>query len=725
MRRALLVPTLLLPILAGPASAQQAKPGQEKGKPLSQEPHNRSNRKPNHLKGATSPYLLQHLYNPVDWYEWGKEAIERAKKEDKPVFLSIGYSACHWCHVMERESFESERIAKLMNDNFVCIKVDREERPDIDEIYMAACVRLNRGSGGWPMSMFLTPDLKPFLGGTYFPPTARGGMPGFDDLLNHVKKLWKEQKPRVIEAGVEMTRVLAAEAKVAAAKEVPGAAILTQAVQVAESRFDSTWGGFGPPPKFPHSTELTFLLRYGVRKANQKAVQMAAETLEHMARGGMYDQVGGGFARYSTDREWLAPHFEKMLYDNSQLASLYLEAFQATGKPVFKRIATETLDYVQREMVGPEGGFYSTTDADSEGEEGKFFVWSLAEWKEVCGDDADVAAAFFRITEGGNFEGHNIVTRRVGIEDFARAEKKELAKVSAAIERVRRKLYERREKRVHPGLDDKILSAWNGLMLSAFAQGAMLFGRADWLQTARKNADFLLTKMRRANGRLWRTRRGDKSHLNAYLEDYAAVTRALTDLYEADPDVRWIKAARELHDIVEEHFVDTEGGGYFTTSDDHEELIVRRSSAQESSLPSDVALAAWNAARLGLLAGEPKLLERARSVLKRHAEELQRYPNAFSQLLILLDFLDANPKEIYIAGKKGDAATDAFLDNARKQWPPYRVFAWVDADNPAVLESILAAADGKTLVDGKAAAYVCTEGVCKEPTTNPALLRSK
>jgi uncharacterized protein YyaL (SSP411 family) len=417
------------------------------------------------------------VHNPVDWYPWGPEALARAKKENKPIFLSIGYSACHWCHVMERESFENEAIAKLMNDLFVCIKVDREERPDIDEIYMAAVTALNNGRGGWPLSVWLTPDLEPYLGGTYYPPTRRAGMPGFDDVLKYAAKVWKEQPDRVKEAGRSLIKHLEAEAKLTATMEIPGEAALEAAVDLAAQRYDDLWGGFGWgnfAPKFPHCTELVFLLRYGSRAKNGRALAMAEKTLEMMARGGMYDQVGGGFHRYSVDREWLVPHFEKMLYDNSQLASLYLEAWQATGKKLYKRIATEVLDYVQREMTATDGGFWSTTDADSEGEEGKFFVWSKEEIEKALGDDAPLVIEFFGITEEGNFEGHNIPTRRVAIEEFAKKTGREDAE--EIVQKARRILYDIRARRVAPGLDDKILASWNGLMLSAFAQGYAVLG---------------------------------------------------------------------------------------------------------------------------------------------------------------------------------------------------------------------------------------------------------
>lgn len=687
-------------------------------------------RKANHLVGVTSPYLLQHLYNPVDWYPWGEAALARAKKEKKPIFLSIGYSACHWCHVMERESFEDAAIAKYMNENFVCIKVDREERPDIDEIYMAAVVRLNNGNGGWPMSVFLTPERKPFFGGTYWPPTPRFGRPGFRQVLEHCHGLWKDKREKIAEFADRVVDSIARESKLTPASETPGDALLDKAVDVAKSRFDPQWGGFGSgrfAPKFPHATELSFLLRYGARRGDDRARAIALATLGHMARGGMYDQVGGGFARYSVDREWLVPHFEKMLYDNSQLASLYLEAYQASGDALFARIASEVLDYVKREMTSPDGAFYSTTDADSEGEEGKFFVWSLAEFREVVGAalsaaDAELLARFFALQEKGNFEGHNVLSRRRSIADFAEAEGIDAAALRTKVKAARAALYARRAKRVPPLKDDKILTAWNGLMLSAFAQGAQILGRKDYLETARANARFLLSAMRDANGRFYRSRRGDKAAIQAVLVDYASAGRAMLDLYEADPRLEWIEAARAIQAQIEEFFGAGEKGSYYATAKDGEALIVRRTTAQESSMPSGAGLAAELAARLGLLAGEPELLARAHAVLRFHSQELTRFPNAYGQLLRVVDFLQSDPREVYVVGAAGDGGTDAFLQRLRGQWPPYRVFAHVEAASAERLTQLLPGARGKTRVDGKATAYVCRNGLCKAPTTEAAAM---
>ncbi len=671
----------------------------------------------NHLRDETSPYLLQHVKNPVDWYPWGEEALARARELDRPIFLSIGYSACHWCHVMERESFENPEIAALMNEYFVNIKVDREERPDLDDFYMAAVQRMT-GSGGWPMSVFLTPDLKPFYGGTYFPPRSAYGRPGFPDVLKQMHQAWNEKRDLVEGQADKLLEMLRAQSEGDFSGEPPGAAVLRQAVEFSEESADRTYGGFSPPPqyapKFPHVTQLTFLLRHGKANGDDGALEAVTTALDQMARGGIYDQVGGGFARYSVDREWTVPHFEKMLYDNSQLALLYTEAWQALGDPFYRDIAREVLDYVLREMTSPEGGFYSTTDADSEGEEGKFFVWSREELEEVCGDDRDVAVAWYGVTDQGNFEGHNILTARNTLAEVAKVTKRSEDEVLAAIERCRAKLYERREQRIHPLLDDKILSSWNGLMLRAFAVASRVFEEPKYLAAAQRNAEFLLTRMRQEDGTLFRTRRGDRSHLDAYLEDYAFVAQGLLDLFEADADPRWLKAAQELQAHADEHFDDPRGG-YFHTADDGEELPARFSDPTESSLPSDIGVALLNLARLGLLEGDPAKLEHARAGLSRYSQMIHRYPVGFCQMLLVIDFLESSPSEVYVAGDASDERVDAELTRLRRQWPPYRVFVHVDAENRATLEELLPAARGKTPIDGAAAVYLCHEGVCERP----------
>jgi len=672
----------------------------------------------NHLADQTSPYLLQHVHNPVDWYPWGEEALARARELDRPIFLSIGYSACHWCHVMERESFEDPAIAELLNQHFVPIKVDREERPDLDAIYMEAVQRMT-GSGGWPMSVFLTPDLEPFFGGTYFPPRSAHGRPGFGDLLGEIHRAWTDQREAVEAQGAKLLEHLRASDPVPSDAEPPGREVLESALEFSERSADPTYGGFGNPPgfapKFPHCSQLTFLLRYGKATGDEASLVTVTRTLDAMARGGIYDQIGGGFARYSVDREWTAPHFEKMLYDNSQLAALYLEAWQALGNPFYEKITREILDYVLREMTSEEGGFYSTTDADSEGEEGKFFVWSKQELEEVGGADSGVAvASWFGVSARGNFEGHNILTGRRSVGEVAKRTGSTEAEVLAAVARCREKLYAERETRVHPLLDDKVLSSWNGLMLRAFARAAVVLDEARYLEAAQRNANFLLTEMRREDGSFYRTRRHGRSHLDAYLEDYAFVGQGLLDLFEADGDPRWLKAAQELQAYTDAHFDDPDGS-YFSTADNTEKLPVRFSDPQESSLPSDIGVALLNLARLGLLEGDPAKLTRVRAGLARHGAKMRRWPTGFSQLLLLVDFLESKPSEVYLAGEASDPRVREELRRLRIQWPPHRVFVHLDPAREEALRELLPAAEGKVARDGEPTVYLCHEGVCESP----------
>ena len=688
--------------------------------PHSPAPHmsqDQQTRETNHLQGETSPYLLQHLYNPVDWYPWGPEALQRAKDEDKPILVSIGYSACHWCHVMEHESFEDPEVAALMNEHFVCIKVDREERPDIDQIYMAAVQRMT-GSGGWPLNCFLTPDLEPFFGGTYFPPRSGYGRSSWTEVLNQLQTMWVGQRDSITSASERLTADLERQNRPRVGS-LPGADLLPQALEASRMSFDPIYGGFSQPdlyaPKFPHSTELTYLLRYGERAGDPRATAMVEQSLEKMARGGIHDQIAGGFARYSVDREWLVPHFEKMHYDNAQLARVYIEAWQATGKEYWREVGVKILEYVLREMTSPEGAFYSATDADSEGEEGKFFVWSLDEVKEVCGADADIAIAWYGVTKAGNFEGHNIFTQEKSLVDFCQERKLDPIETAAAIERSRAALYARRETRVHPLLDDKILSAWNGLMLSAFARAGTALGEERYLEAARANARFLLEHMRAEDGRLMRTRREGVTHLAGYLEDHSFVAEGLLDLYEGTFEAEWLEAAITLADLTDEHFLDGENGGYYKTAHDHEDLLVRFSTATESSLPSGTGVAALNSARLGYLLGDPERINRARDAMKRHGQALSSYPTAFCQILILHDFFESKPAELYFVGDKSDPVLQRELDRWQTFWPPYRVLTVVDESERERLEALIPAVEGKAPLEGKPTLYICHEGICEAP----------
>ena len=672
----------------------------------------------NRLKDASSPYLLQHSHNPVDWYEWGDEALKKARDEDKPIFLSVGYSACHWCHVMAHESFESEEIAAVMNEYFVCIKVDREERPDIDRIYMAAAQRMMDGNGGWPLSVWMTPNLEPFYAGTYFPPEEKYGRPGFKQICEHTHKLWTEKREEVVRAGQSIIDQLRRQNTTGAiGTELPSELVWTKVDEQSSQRFDATHGGFGQAPrwapKFPRCTELVLLLRHAHRTGNAGMLNIVETTLDKMAQGGIYDQIGGGFARYSVDRSWTVPHFEKMLYDNSQLAQLYMEAWQATGNDLYERISTEILDYIVLEMTSEEGGFYSTTDADSEGHEGKFFVWTQAEIKTVCGEDAPVALFHYSVSPRGNFEGKSILTGHRTLAQTAKATGLSLAQAEEALARCRTALYAVREKRIHPHLDDKILSSWNGMMLSAFARGSVVFDDPSYLAIAQRNADFLLTKMRREDGSLYRTRRMGESRLQAFLEDYASVANALIDLYEADLDLRWLRGAIELYEFIEANFIDKTGSFVNVLTSDSS-LPVQLSGAQESSLPSDIGTAATVAYRLGLLSGRTAWIDRADSVLAKFKSQLEWSPTAYGQLMILFEFRSSNPKEIYFVGDQENEALQGELASARWQWPPHRVlasFETVDAE----LEKLLPAVAGKVAVGGKPTIYECSHGVCKLP----------
>jgi hypothetical protein len=672
----------------------------------------------NRLANETSPYLLQHRHNPVDWYPWGPEALARSKKEDKPIFLSIGYSACHWCHVMEHESFSNPQTSKLMNERFVCIKVDREERPDLDEIYMAAVQRMT-GHGGWPMSVFLTPDLKPFFGGTYWPPETRQGMPGFPRVLEHIDTIWKTRREDALNAAEDVAQELGAALKPEQQPGEPTSKMTEAAAADSLRRFDPEEGGFGHPPrhapKFPHCSELMVLLRHAARTGDAQSRRVVEVTLSKMARGGIYDQIGGGFHRYSVDREWVVPHFEKMLYDNAQLARVYAEAFQLWADPEHKRIACETLDYLLAEMQDESGGIWSTTDADSEGEEGKFFVWSRDEVDKLLGDDARLAAERWGITAAGNFEGKNVLTLAKSFDEIAAATKVDKATVEKKIAAARETLYSKRKTRVAPGTDDKILAAWNGLALSAFAYGHQVFGDERYLAAARRIGEFLWTKMR-ADGRLLRTWRQGKRGVRGYLEDYAFVADGMLSLFESDFDPKWLQRALELLGTIRKDFRDSDGGLWFTAAD-HETLIARSKSVMESSTPSGAAVAALAFLRAGLLTGDLGLYDVGLGVLKGNHDMLEKAPSGCPALLVAVEFALSDPKEVVVAGEPGDPGTRALVAKARAAFPPHRVVALVHDGNRAALEKVSEVVKGKGPAGGKAAAYVCKRGVCEAPVT--------
>ena len=664
----------------------------------------------NRLAQETSPYLLQHAHNPVDWHPWGAEALERARREDRPIFLSVGYSACHWCHVMERESFENEAVARLMNEHFVNVKVDREERPDIDEIYMKAVQSLT-GQGGWPMSVFLTPELEPFYGGTYFPPHSAYGRPGFTELLLGLARAWKEDRERVVQQGSRLRERIAAEGSLDARGELdPG--VLARSLAALQQSFDPLWGGFGDAPKFPHAMDLRLLLRHASRTGQDAPRQMALLSLDKMARGGISDQLGGGFHRYSTDREWLVPHFEKMLYDNALLVPAYLEAFQITGEARFAAVARGTCEWMLREMRTAGGGFASSQDADSEGEEGRFFSWTPAQLREVLGRElGERAAIHFGVREGGNFEGGASVLSRP-----------DPAEASAEMEHARRRLFEARAQRLAPATDDKVLVAWNGLAISALALASQVLGEPRYAESAKLAAEFIWNSMRTPEGRLLATARAGRAHIEAGLDDHAFLLQGLLDLYETDFDPRWLERARALEAQVESLFADREHDGYFTTAAGQADLIARLKGPQDGALPSGNAVHALNLLRLAELCGVGDLALKAQRTILAQAQLLERYPAAFSQMLIAVDFLARGPLEIVVAGQAGEPAREALLRVARAEFLPSRVLA---ATHPeADPERIPLLAQRPAPASG-ARAYVCRNYACGAPVSSPDSLREE
>lgn len=677
----------------------------------------------NNLIKETSPYLLQHAHNPVDWYPWGEEAFERARKENKPILLSIGYSACHWCHVMAHESFENEPIARLMNEHFVNIKVDREERPDLDSIYMNSVMMMN-GHGGWPMTVFLTPDGVPFYGGTYYPPVDRGGMPGFPRILISIAEAYQAKRDEIAQSADSILSELKRIDSIKPQEGDLGHEIADQAATQLLRALDPVHGGFGRAPKFPPSMALTFLLRQYARTKDQGALDAVELTLQRMANGGMYDQLGGGFHRYSVDEKWLVPHFEKMLYDNALLSRIYLDAFLVTGKDFYKRIATETLDYVRREMTDTCGGFYSSQDADSEGEEGRFFVWTPQEIETLLGEaEAKLFCRYFDVSEFGNFEGHSILHVETEVESIAKFMRVTVEELNQAIERGKHILFEAREKRIKPFRDEKMLTAWNGLMLRSFAEAARVLDRQDYLDVAVKNASFLLTHLKE-NGRLLRTHKAGESKLNAYLEDYAYLADGLLALYEATFDLRWFEEAYSLAEIMIKQFWDDEEGGFFFTSSDHEKLITRTKDWYDNATPGGNSVAAHVLLRLALLTGDDSFRSKTEQILSLLKTAMMRSPNAFGHLLCALDFYLASPYEVAIIGFPEYEDTRLMLDAVFKRYLPNKVVALAnpgDSKSAAVIKLL----EGRSQIEGKATAFVCRNFYCEAPVTDQLSLRKQ
>jgi uncharacterized protein YyaL (SSP411 family) len=650
----------------------------------------------NRLAQETSPYLLQHRDNPVDWYPWGPEALERAREEDRPILLSVGYSACHWCHVMERESFEDPETAAYMNEHFVNVKVDREERPDVDAIYMEA-VQSMTGQGGWPMTVFLDPDGVPFYGGTYFPPDEGRGMPSFRMVMEAVIDAFERKREEIRErAGATRLR-LGAIGEVEPNPDLPGEADLDAALERLLATADRRHGGFRGAPKFPPASALELLMARGAGLAEVEL------TLDAMLAGGIYDRLGGGFARYSVDAVWLVPHFEKMLYDNALLAGAYLHGWQVLGHERYRRVCEETLDWLLGEMRGPEGGFYSALDADSEGEEGRFYVWTPDQIREVLGEGAEPVIEHYGVSERGNFEGANILhlARGAGAEP------------PPGLAEARRALYEARSRRVWPGLDDKRLASWNALAIGALAEAGAVLGRADYLDAARGCAEFVLTRMRADDGRLLRTYKDGDARLNAYLEDHAFLVEALLTLYESSFEVRWFQAARELAETMIARFGDPERGGFFSTSSDHEELIARRKELGDHPIPSGNSAAALGLLRLGALSGERSYERRAEGVLALFAKPAVQHPETFAHLLRALEFQLSPTREVALVGEE----LDELAAVVRSRFRPHLVLAGgpEGSEEPPLMR-------GRAPVEGRPAAYVCENFACRAPVVEPAAL---
>jgi uncharacterized protein YyaL (SSP411 family) len=669
----------------------------------------------NRLATETSPYLRQHADNPVDWYPWGEEAFAAARERDVPVLLSVGYSSCHWCHVMAHESFEDPEVAAVMNRLFVNVKVDREERPDVDGIYMQA-VQAMTGQGGWPMTVFLAPDGRPFYGGTYFPKADGHGRPGFVRLMEVIDEAWRTQRDDLLEQAGKLRDAIEQTTTLDGGGTAdPTAAILERAVESVSTQFDPRFGGFGRAPKFPQAMTLDFLLRASRRDPDPHILEMVTVSLDAMAAGGMYDQLGGGFHRYSVDAFWLVPHFEKMLYDQALLTSTYLHAWLVTGEPRYQRIVEETIGYVLRDLRHADGGFFSAEDADSEGIEGKFFVWSLEEIEAICGDDAPEVIRYFGVTERGNFVDphtqYSGTILHVVDRDEARPD---------AVARSIPKLFEAREARVRPGLDDKVLLAWNALFLHALTQAAAAFDRGDWMDAARTNARFLLRELRRDDGRLLRSWQGGRAAIPAYAEDHAALLEALLTLAELD-DVAWLADARDVADALLTRFADSEHGGFFTTGSDAEALIVRPKDVQDNATPAENSLAANGLLRLAALTGESRYEEPAARWVRTMAPLLGDHPTAFAYLLGALERWVTPPLEVAIVGPPEDPATRALRAEMTRRFLPNAVQLGAAPGTGADLSPLLA---DRPLVEGAPTAYVCERYACRAPVTTPEALRT-
>ena len=683
-------------------------------------------RKPNRLINEKSPYLLQHAHNPVDWYPWNEEAFNRAHEENKPVFLSIGYSTCHWCHVMAHESFENEEVAKIMNNTFINLKVDREERPDLDHIYMAVC-QIMTGSGGWPLSIIMTPDKVPFFAGTYIPRTSRFGRVGMIELAPRIKDIWDNRHDEVIESAEKIQNALQSVDDIKTGPEMDGN-LLDKAFHELTGRFDEGYGGFGNAPKFPTPHNFTFLLRYWKRTGKEKALQMVEKGLTEMRKGGIYDHIGYGFHRYSTDRKWLVPHFEKMLYDQALLTIAYLETYQATGNSNYMDTAEEIFTYVLRDMTSKEGGFYSAEDADSEGVEGKFYVWKEEELREILkGDDADLIINIFNVNSNGNYKdeatgetsGTNILLLKESLSKIAERLKIPITELESRISSTRETLFRHREKRIHPHKDDKILTDWNGLMITALAMGTRILGKKEYADAAIKAVDFIMNSMRDSKGRLLHRYREGTSGIQGNLDDYAFLIQGLIEVYEATFDVKYLKIALDLNQDMISHFIDRTRGGFFFTPDDGETLLVRKREIYDGAVPSGNSVAVMNMLKLARITGRSELEERSQETGRAFSSTVQQMPSAHTQLMTALDFALGPSHEVVIAGDPEGEDTRQMIKALENIYLPCTVIILRPTnDNSPQIDDLAEYIRHHVSIDNRATAYVCVNNACKSPTTN-------
>lgn len=689
--------------------------------------------KANRLIHEKSPYLLQHAHNPVDWFPWGEEAFKKALRENKPVFLSIGYAACHWCHVMEKESFEDSAVAALLNQFFISVKVDREERPDIDQIYMKACLFMT-GTGGWPLTIFLTPDKKPFFAGTYIPRTSRFGRPGLLELLPHIETLWKKQPKKIAHSADSITSSLQKRFH-SMMGSMPGPPVLKKAYHHLAGSFDETKGGFGEAPKFPSPHSLFFLLRFAKRADNNIAVGMVEKTLQSMRLGGIFDQIGGGFHRYSTDKHWLVPHFEKMLYDQALLTMAYTAAFQVTKNPFFKKAARDVINYVLTEMTSSEGAFYSAEDADSEGEEGKYYLWNIQQFRSALKDDPELtrlAESLFSVEEKGNFPdestgmytGKNILYLKKPLEDTAHNLNIPLVELENRLDAIKKRLKAARAKRIRPLLDDKILTDWNGLMIAALAKSAAVFEEPSYLKAAVRAVRFFLKKMKTPKGGLHHRFRKNEAGVDAFLDDYAFFIWGLIETYGAGFDDYYLKTAEDITGYLCEHFWDEKNGGFFFTPDSGEKLIFREKPGSDGAYPSGNSAAVMNLLRLGRILSRPEWEDKAARTIEFFSSEIQASPGAFLHMLNAVDFLLGPAREVIVTGHRNSPSARDALRHLHQEYLPRTLVIFLPSGNK---ESFLVSRLGKTYpcLDGKTTFYVCRDFTCQKPATDIEMLKKQ